>query len=137
MAEASIDTLITAESRLTRSFVGAAATFLLSTVWTISFARPTPSGGVDIGWLGVVLLLLQFGCYVWYAVAAGSAAKALGDRGWKYTVWILVAPILGLLPIPVVSTVINASPLSIKFLLGGQLQTAIREASFADLHQGV
>jgi hypothetical protein len=42
-------------------------------------------------------------------------------------VWILASPILALVPIPLVSRVIAVSPLSIKFLLGGQLQTAIRE----------
>ena len=137
MAETSVDRLIAVESRLTRSFIGAAVALLLNIFWAITFARTTPSGEIDVGWFGLVLGLLQLVCYVWYAVAAGSAAKALGESGWKYTVWILMAPILALVPIPIVSTIINASPLSIKFLLGGQLQTAIREGSFADLHQGV
>jgi hypothetical protein len=33
-----------------------------------------------------------------------------------------------------VSTIIGVSPFSIKFLLGGQLQAAIRQESFAELH---
>jgi hypothetical protein len=68
---------------------------------------------------------------VWFAFAAGAAAKLLGDNGWKYIVWILAAPFLASIPIPIVSTLIAVSPLSIKFLLGGQLQTAIREESVA------
>jgi hypothetical protein len=54
--------------------------------------------------------------------------------GWPYAAWILVAPVLSFLPIAFVSPAISASPLSIKFLLGGQLQTAIREQSAMVLH---
>jgi hypothetical protein len=72
--------------------------------------------------------------YVWFALAAGAAAKALGGTAWHYIVWILVAPFLALAPLPLVSTVIAVSPLSIKFLLGGQLNTAIREQTSMALH---
>jgi len=44
--------------------------------------------------------------------------------------------LLDLVPIPIVSTIIGASPLSIKFLLSGQLQSAIRDGTIADLRQG-
>jgi hypothetical protein len=44
----------------------------------------------------------------------------------------LVVCVVALIPIPIVSTIIGVSPLSIKFLLGGQLQTAIRERPFQD-----
>jgi hypothetical protein len=44
----------------------------------------------------------------------------------------LAAPFLALVPIPIVSTIIGVSPLSIKFLLGGQLQAAIRARTFED-----
>ena len=73
---------------------------------------------------------------MWYAISAGAAAKLLGATGWHYVVWILVAPFLARLPIPIVSTIIGVSPLSIKFLLGGQLQTAMRLATFEELHGG-
>jgi hypothetical protein len=49
--------------------------------------------------------------------------------------WPMVASGFGpLVPIPLVSTVIAVSPLSIKFLLGGQLQTAIREQTSMAMH---
>ncbi|MEZ5288280.1 MAG: hypothetical protein R2712_26460 [Vicinamibacterales bacterium] len=47
--------------------------------------------------------------------------------------WILVAPFLALVPTPILSMLIGVSPLSIKFLLGGQFQTAMRDAAFAEL----
>jgi hypothetical protein len=47
------------------------------------------------------------------------------------------APFLAMIPIPIVSTIIGVSPLSIKFLLGGQLAAAIRQESFAGIHEGV
>jgi hypothetical protein len=129
MSEARIDQLIRVESRLTRSFICAAAVILASILWVLFIAGTKPSGPIAL-----VFTVLQIGCYVWYAKSAGAAATALRETGWKYVVWILAAPFLALLPIPVVSTLIGASPLAIKFLLGGRLQTAIRDESVADLH---
>lgn len=126
-----IEDLIRAETRLTRSFAACVVIFLASTIWLSFIARRTPTGDTDPAWVGTASLLLQFGCYVWFAFAAGAAAKLLGDPGWKYIVWILAAPFLARIPIPIVSTLIAVSPLSIKFLLGGQLQTAIREEGIA------
>ena len=125
-----VEDLIRAETRLTRSFAACVVIFLASTVW-LYMAPRSPAGGIEPNWVGTALLLLQFGCYVWFAFAAGAAAKLLGDPGWKYIVWILAAPLLARIPIPIVSTLIAISPLSIKFLLGGQLQTAIREEGVA------
>jgi len=134
MAAASVDALMAAESRLTRSFIGAAVVWLAGIVWTLFMAPRTESGGFAPSWIAVVLLVLQIGFYIWYALSAGAAAKILGSDGWKFVAWILAAPLLGLLPIPIVSTVIAASPLSIKFLLGGQLQSAIRDRTVSELH---
>jgi hypothetical protein len=123
----SVDTLLAADSHLTRSFIAAVAGALAVMLWTV-FA------GSALSWVSLVLVLAQFGCYVWYAIATGEAAKALGDTGWAYMTWILAAPFVALVPIPVVSTVIAVSPLSIKFLLSGQLQSAIREQTFEVMH---
>ncbi len=125
----SIEQLLRADSGLTRSFAAAVVTFLASTVWTLFVANTTPDGGPELTTTGAVLLVAQLAAYVWYAIAAGAAARVLGDAGWKYVAWILLAPFLARLPIPIVSTLIAVSPLSIKFLLGGQLQTAIRESA--------
>lgn len=110
------------------------AVLVANIIWTFFIARRTPTGPEPAS-VGLVLSVLQLGFYVWYAKAAGTAATAIGENGWKYVVWILAAPFLALLPIPIVSTLIAASPLAIKFLLGGQLQSAIRAATFNELHQ--
>jgi hypothetical protein len=123
----SVDTLLAADSHLTRSFIAAVAGALAVMLWTV-FA------GSSFSWISLVLILAQLGCYAWYAMATGEAAKALGDTGWAYVAWILAAPFAALIPIPVVSTVIAVSPLSIKFLLSGQLQSAIREETFEVMH---
>ena len=124
---ASVDDLLGAETRLNRAFFLCVLVVLAVVARAFVTTEPTSSG--------LALFVLQIGCYVWYAVSAGGAAKILGDTGWKYVVWILAAPFLALIPIPIVSTIIGVSPLSIKFLLGGQLQTAIRETSVAGLHR--
>lgn len=123
----SVDDLLSADSHLTRSFTAAAAGALATLLWAIY-------AGTSFSWLYLTLVLVQFGCYVWYALAAGEAAKALGESGWMYLAWILAAPFVALVPIPVLSTLISVSPLSIKFLLGGQLQSAIREQTFEVMH---
>lgn len=123
----SVDDLLTADSHLTRSFAAAVAGALAAMLWTI-FA------GTAFTWVSLVLALVQFSCYVWYAMAAGEAARALGERRGLYIAWTLLAPFVALIPIPVVSTVIGVSPLSIKFLLSGQLQSAIRDQTFEVMH---
>ncbi|MEO7135443.1 MAG: hypothetical protein ABI024_14620 [Vicinamibacterales bacterium] len=130
-----MDTLVQADAKLSRSFAVCVVAVLAMICWMIFVATPDPEATTSIstGGVGLVLLVIQFACYVWYAVAAGGAAKALGEPGWKYVLWILAAPFLAFLPIPIVSTVIAVSPLSIKFLLGSQLQSAIRQES--NIHQ--
>lgn len=129
-----IDDLIHAEARLGRAFVG----YLFAVMSGLGWPMIVAGQGTEppAGWIAasLVLLVVQAGLYVWFAIAAGAAARALGGTAWHYIVWILAAPFLALLPIPLVSTLIAVSPLSIKFLLGGQLQTAIREQTSMALH---
>jgi hypothetical protein len=129
MITSSVDELIAAESRLNRSMLACLVAFMAGVIF---LNVKTGGGGLTRGLAALVLLCLQVGCYVWYALAAGAAAKILGEARWKYVAWILVAPFLALVPFPMVSTLIGLSPLAIKFLLGGQLKTAIRERPFAD-----
>ena len=129
-----IEELIHAEDGLSRAFIGYLFAVMSGLAWPMiaaSFGEP-PSAGIVVATAG--LLVVQIGFYVWFAIAAGAAAQALGGTAWHYVVWILASPILALAPIPIVSTVIGVSPLSIKFLLGGQLQTAIREQTSMALH---
>jgi hypothetical protein len=123
----SVDDLLTADSHLTRSFMAAVAAALATLLWAIY-------AGTALSWVYVTLVLVQFSSYVWYAVAAGEAAKALGETRAVYVTWILIAPFAALIPIPVLSTAIGVSPLSIKFLLSGQLQSAIRDQTFEVMH---
>lgn len=129
-----IEELIQAETGLARAFIAYLFAVMSGLAWPMIAASfgATPSSGILVATAG--LLVVQIGCYVWFAIAAGAAARALGGTSWHYVVWILVAPILALIPIPLVSTVIGVSPLSIKFLLGGQLQTAIREQTSMAMH---
>lgn len=134
MPEDRVEQLLRVEAGLTRSFIGYIGGQAVYLAWMLFFASPSPGGRIQPSLTLLLLVLFQLVCFVWYAVAAGAAAKALGDAGWKYVAWILLSPFVAMLPIPVVSTVIGISPLSIKFLLGGQLQTAIRQESLAPLH---
>jgi hypothetical protein len=131
MSVASVEGLIAAEARLNRSF-GACVGLLLANVGWAYVDVKTGMPGVLPRLVSLGLVALEVGAYVWFAVSAATAAKRLGEGPWKYVVWILAAPFLAMIPVPVVSTLIQASPLSIKFLLGGQLQSAIREQTLAD-----
>jgi hypothetical protein len=134
MSEATVERLQAADSSLTRSFAWWLAV-LVGTFGYTAFVAPLLREQPGLAALGALALLaLRVAVYVWYAVSAGAAASLLGATRWHYVAWILVAPFLALVPIPIVSLVIAVSPLSIKFLLGGQLQTAIREATFGQLH---
>ena len=135
MADATVEQLIQVESQLTRSFVGAVVGLLANLLWTFFLAPRTPTGEFDVGTVGIVLAVLQLALYIWYAKSAGAAASAIGEAGWKYVVWILAAPFLARLPLPIVSTLIAASPLAIKFLLGSQLQSSIRSGTFNEIHR--
>jgi hypothetical protein len=130
MRKATADDLIRADSRLSRSLLACVVFLAGQIVW--AFVGGAWSAGTVAIVVFLALLLGQLASYVWFAVAAGAAAQVLGEKPWGYVVWILAAPILALVPIPILSTLILASPLSIKFLLGRQLDTAIREAAFAD-----
>ena len=129
-----VDELIKRDTQLARSFTAAVAAFLASNLWMLFLAPRGPSGAPDVSLITVLLGLVQLGCYVWYAVSAGAAAGAISLNGWLYVVWILAAPFLALLPIPFVSILIAASPLSIKFLLAGQLQSAIHQETMTSRH---
>jgi hypothetical protein len=129
-----VDELNARDTQLTRSFAAAVASLFATMLWTY-FLAPTDADGLpQVSAVSVVLSLIQLGCYVWYAIAAGAAARTLGDAGWKYIAWILAAPFLAMLPIPIVSMLIGVSPLSIKFLLGSRLQAALHQETMTTLH---
>lgn len=133
MAESQFDALVRAESRLNRSFVVAVGVVALWLVWLLFIASPDQMSPTNSTMM--TMSAIQLASYIWYAIAAGGAARVLGDKGWKYVAWILAAPFIARIPIPIVSTLIAVSPLSIKFLLGSQLQQAIRHQGVASIHE--
>ena len=132
MKKASVEELVAAETALNRSFGAAVVALLASLVWMVTLGKVAGEPRGLVALIMPALLVLQLGCYVWFAVSAGRAAKLLGGTGGMYVAWIIAAPLLSLLPIPVLSMIIRASPLSIKFLLGNQLERAIRESVLED-----
>jgi len=84
------------------------------------------------GGLEVALAVLFLGAYAWFAYAATAAAGRVGRSRALVLGWLVAAPLLALLPIPFLSTVLQASPLSLKFVLAGELRATIQERMFAE-----
>jgi hypothetical protein len=118
--------LLTVGSRLSMSLWVAAAAVSATILWAAMIGTQDPS------WVAPILVLFQLATYLWFAACVGAAARALNEPSWRYVAWVIAAPFLALIPIPVISTVIAVSPLSLKFLLGAQLERRIRERTFED-----
>jgi glycerol-3-phosphate acyltransferase PlsY len=127
-----LDRLLAIERQLDRSFVVSVVLVLLFALWPV-YLRITGQEG--IAWGGFVLLALGLALlasYVWFAVTATLAARSLGGAWIPYLAWLLLAPLFSCLPIPFVSLLLAASPLSLKFLLSGQLRSEIHRRTFAE-----
>ncbi len=135
MTTSALEQLHHADATLTRAFVAniacGAALFVLAYVVAATGARDSLAASAS----QTLILLAQVGCYVWYAIAAGTAAHLVGGTRWHYVAWVLAAPLVAMIPIPVVASLVRISPLAIKFLLGGQLQSAIRAETFRIFHE--
>jgi hypothetical protein len=129
-----IEDLIHAEARLSRAFAGYLFAVITAAAWPMFVVTQPTEPSVVLIAVSLGLLAGQIGLSIWFAMAAGAAAKALDGTAWHYIVWILASPLVAMVSIPLVSTVVAVSPVSIKFLLGGQLQTAIREQTSMALH---
>lgn len=106
--------------------------FLLNLGWPL-FVRLT--GPAYVRWAGVAEIALAvafLAAYAWFAFAATVAAARVGRSRVLVLGWILAAPLLSLLPLPIVSTILLASPLTLKFILAGELRATIQERTFAD-----
>lgn len=135
MTKSMLEQLHHADATLTRAFVAniacGAALFVLTYVMAVTGARDSPAASVS----RMLLVLVQGGCCVWFAIAVGTAAHLVGGTRWHYIAWMLAAPLVAMLPIPVVASLVQISPLAIKFLLGGQLQSAIRVETSRIFHE--
>ena len=71
--------------------------------------------------------------YVWFAISIARAARALCKSALLFLVLVLGAPaVASIIAVPLVSAAIAASPLSLRFVLGTELRTAITERMFAE-----
>jgi hypothetical protein len=131
MAKPTVEELEAAESNLGWAFMLAAFAVVCALGVGLALPRAEMRGGVEWTIFAAAELFLM-AAYVWYATAIGRAATYLVPSPWKYILWVLAAPFLALIPIPIVSTVIGLSPLSLKFFFTGQLRNEIKERMLAD-----
>jgi hypothetical protein len=124
--------LLAAEARLDRSFSACVTLAVIALVWPV-YLRWTGQAGV--GWMTpvpVALLAAFLIAYFWFSVTVASAVHGLGGRRGGYVAWLVAAPVLWvLLPVPILSTIILASPLSLKWVLSRQLRSEIHDLTFA------
>jgi hypothetical protein len=121
-----------AETRLDRSFAAAVTAFLLNLGWPLFLRLTGPAYVRGAGVVEIALAMALLAAYAWFAYAAMVAAARVGRSRGLVLGWLLAAPLLSLLPLPIVSTVLLASPLSLKFILAAELRATIRERTFAD-----
>ncbi len=131
VAKPSVEELQAAESRLGNAFVLAVVAAVCGVAAGI-WLQNAEEHRVVVWVVYLLAELFLVGAYIWYATAIGRAATYLVPSPWKYILWVLVAPFLALIPIPIISTLIAVSPLSLKFFFGGQLRNEIRERLLAD-----
>jgi len=132
MTRPSVDQLLAIERQLDRSFVVCVVFVLVFALWPVYLRLTDQTSAAWAFPVGLALALLLLGSYVWFAVTATRAARALGKAWGGYLAWLLLAPLFSCLPIPIVSLLLAASPLSLKFLLSGQLRSEIHDRTFAE-----
>jgi hypothetical protein len=128
---AGVQDLLAAESRLDRSFSACVGAAVLGLAWP-TYLRMTDQRLVGWTWPVAQLLFAAFViAYAWFAFSVAVAARGLGRSRGPYIAWLTAAPILWLLlPVPILASVILASPLSLKFLLSAQLREEIHDRTF-------
>lgn len=131
MSKPTVEELEAADSRLSRAFLLAIAGVVCSVATGLWFqaVEERTAGTWAVYVVGQLFLIVT---YVWFATAIGRAATYLVPSPWKYIGWVLIAPFLALIPIPIVSTLIAVSPLSLKFFFTGQLRNEIKTQLLAD-----
>lgn len=106
--------------------------FLLNHGWPLFVRLTGPSYARWAGGVEIALAAAFLGAYAWFAYAATVGAGRVGRSRVLVLGWLLAAPVLALVPIPLVSTILQASPLSLKFILAAELRATIHERTFAD-----
>jgi hypothetical protein len=132
----SVQELLSVETWLDRSFLIGVIAVLAQLAWPL-FLKGT---AIDTGPLGMILYaglaLLVIAAYVGFAICVARAARAVGSPWLLFLAWVLGAPlfsiVLACVPIPLLGTAVLASPLSLKFLLSGQLRSEIEYRTLHD-----
>jgi hypothetical protein len=106
--------------------------FLLNLGWPFFVRLTGPAAARLAGAAEIGLAAALLAAYAWFAYAATAAAGRVGRSRALVLGWLLAAPLLSLLRLPFVSTLLQASALSLKFILAGELRATIREQTFAD-----
>jgi hypothetical protein len=125
--------MLAIESRLDRAFAIAVTAILCQIGWPLALVAMEQG---DSRWgtiVFIVLSVLVLLAYVWYAIAVGKAARAVDRPGGLFTAWVLGAPFAAfLVRVPLLGTIIAVSPLSLKFVLSGELRSKIHDKTFRD-----
>ena len=128
----SVQDLLAIERSLDRTFAVAVTAVLAELCWPLALRAMEQSNASWGETVQIVLTVAMFGAYVWFALAVRRAATAVGSPGGLFLIWVLAAPVFAVLKMGLVSAVIIASPLSLKFLLSGQLRSKIHDRTFED-----
>jgi hypothetical protein len=112
--------------------MAAVTAFLLNLGWPFFVRLTGPASARLAGTAEIALAAAFLAAYAWFAYAATVAAGRVGRSRVLVLGWLLGAPLLSLLPLPFLPTVLQASALSLKFILAGELRATIRERTFSD-----
>jgi hypothetical protein len=128
-----VEALLAAEARLDRSFQACLLVAVVGLGWPTYLHLTGQEQTAFAGPIAVSLLAVFFAAYAWFAHAVAVATRALGRGRLPYVAWLVAAPVLWLLlPVPVVATLILASPLSLKLRLSADLRAAIHDRTLGD-----
>lgn len=128
--KATVETLLRREWRLDRSFEAVVVALVGSFLFVYLLGHLGSAAPVSLYLIAPWLPFLLLACYAWYVVEAILTARAVGRSPWLIGAWLLAAPFLSLLPIPVVALVLQASPLILKFILARELRAQIHQQTF-------
>jgi len=136
----SVQTLNLLATRLNRSFYAAVISILVYLVLSMmvlpSIYRSQRTGAILVVLLIGFCFFLAIAGYIWYVVSIGITTRRLEKPAALYILWLIAAPLLALLPIPVVSIIIGVSPLSIKYLISNEIQAKIRLEMMREKQRG-
>src|SRR5262249_59956933 len=103
-----IEDLLSTEARLDRSFAAAVVVYLAQAFGPVAGRVLEQDRQAWAQWTEVGLTVLLFASYLWFAFAAGAAARRVGRSRLLVVGWIVLAPFLALLPLLILPTILGA-----------------------------